>query len=196
MSEIPATYSCANGEWGPWHAMVKGPGDVKVLRHGRWWETIERRDINKDKTLCGIQLTDQWERSSNEVGNIECKRCRAILRKEGKLDKHSKLLPKDVREDLPALYSQEDVEDPIVRVKFFDPSGSWTWYAIEGEEQEDGDWLFFGLVKGFEEELGYFVLSELESVKGQFGLGIERDKHFKPKPLSEVWDRWPFEKEE
>lgn len=102
-----------------------------------------------------------------------------------------KLLTKEIRDRLPALYSQEDIDDPIVQAKFFDPTGSWTWYVIEGEEQE-GDWLFLGLVKGFEEELGYFTLSELESVKGAFGLGIERDKWFKPKPLSEVWDRWPF----
>lgn len=184
MTEIPATYSCANGEWGPWHALVKGPGEVRV--NG---QIIEHRDESKDKTLCGIQLTEMWERSSNEPGKIECKRCRKILRAQGKLDKHSKLLPMEIREQLPHLYSQEDVEDPLVQVKFFNPSGSWTWYVIEGSQREDGDWLFFGLVDGFFEELGYFTLSELEGVQGQFGLGIERDKWFRPKPLSEVSSR-------
>jgi hypothetical protein len=38
--------------------------------------------------------------------------------------------------------------------------------------------MFFGLVEGHEKELGYFNLSELQSVKGPFGLKIERDMHF------------------
>lgn len=45
---------------------------------------------------------------------------------------------------------------------------------------------FFGLVHGWDEELGYFGLEELESVELQFGLGIERDKSWKAKPLREV----------
>ena len=65
-----------------------------------------------------------------------------------------------------------------VLVKFFNPCGSGTWYAIEGEKQEDGDWLFFGLCDIHEKELGNFLLSELQSVKLPFGLRIERDMHF------------------
>jgi len=45
---------------------------------------------------------------------------------------------------------------------------------------------FFGLVKGFEEEFGYFTLSELEGVTGPMGLKIERDLYFKPCKLSEL----------
>lgn len=93
-----------------------------------------------------------------------------------------KLLTKENRSKLPALGSQENVEDPVVQVKFFTPDSSWTWYATEF----DGKDMFFGLVDGFEPELGYFSLSELESVRGPMGLAIERDMHFKPKPLSEV----------
>ena len=96
-----------------------------------------------------------------------------------------KLLTKEILKKLPPLYSQENNPDPTVWVKFFDPTGSWTWYATEGS-QEDDDFIFFGLVDGFEEELGNFSLKELESVKGKFGLGIERDMYFIPKPLSQV----------
>ena len=92
-----------------------------------------------------------------------------------------KLMTAAIKKSLPALYSNENTPDPIVRVKFFDPCGSWTWYATEF----DGEDTFFGLVDGFEEELGYFSLSELESIRGPFGLGIERDLHFEPKPLSQ-----------
>ena len=46
-------------------------------------------------------------------------------------------------------------------------------YSTDGD-----DWTFFGLVNLYGEELGYFTLSELQSVKLPFGLSIERDKHF------------------
>jgi hypothetical protein len=38
--------------------------------------------------------------------------------------------------------------------------------------------MFFGLVDLHEKELGYFALSELQSVRLQFGLKIERDMYF------------------
>ena len=91
------------------------------------------------------------------------------------------LLTDEIRQKLPQLYSQEDVEDPIAQVKFFHPLSNWTWYATEF----DGEDLFFGLVQGCEEELGYFSLSEMESIKIG-GLGIERDLHFTPTPLSKL----------
>ena len=94
-----------------------------------------------------------------------------------------KLMTKEILDRIPALYSQENEPDPMVHVKFFDPTGSWTWYATEFDPKEG---TFFGLVKGFEEELGYFSLAELESVRGRLGLGIERDLHFTPCRLSAI----------
>jgi Protein of unknown function (DUF2958) len=79
------------------------------------------------------------------------------------------------------LYSQEKAPDPIVHAKFFTPDSNWTWYVTEGEIEED-DFRFFGYVRGLEEEWGYSVLSELESVRGPLGLAIERDLHFTPGP--------------
>ena len=47
---------------------------------------------------------------------------------------------------MPALYSQEQESDPLVVCKFFDPVGSWTWYATEGSPvDEDG---YYGTDKG------------------------------------------------
>jgi len=94
----------------------------------------------------------------------------------------AQLLPKAVREALPAIGTTEYDEDPLVRAKFFYPDFSWTWYAIEF----DGDDLFFGLVDGFEKELGYFRLSDLMENRGKLGLEIERDRFFTPCPLSEL----------
>jgi hypothetical protein len=76
------------------------------------------------------------------------------------------------------LYSTEKQDVTPVLVKFFNPCGSGTWYALEAEKQEDGDWMFFGLCELHERELGYFALSELESVRLHFGLKIERDLYF------------------
>lgn len=89
-----------------------------------------------------------------------------------------KLLTKEIIDNLPALYSTESVplKDKIVICKFFAPWNSWTWYVFEGEKQEDGDYLFFGIVHGHEKECGYFSLSELQSIRWPFGLKIERDR--------------------
>jgi len=102
-----------------------------------------------------------------------------------------KLLTKEITNKLPLLGSQDgkNPKDVPVVIKFFDPMGSWTWYVTEGEEQPDGDWMFFGLVRGFESELGYFCLSELQSVKAYRVLGIERDRHFGEHSLAEVQDK-------
>jgi hypothetical protein len=86
----------------------------------------------------------------------------------------------ELRRRLPPLYSTEGKRDPIAQAKFFTPWTDWTWYAIEF----DGDDLFFGLVDGFEVELGYFSLNEMESIRGPGGLKIERDDHFTPVKLS------------
>ena len=104
-----------------------------------------------------------------------------------------KLLTQEIRNRLPALYSQEDKGGKaVVHVKFFTPDSSpWTWYATEGKPVLDDsgaeiDFQFFGLVHGFEKEFGYFSLKELELVRGPLGLPIERDLHWQPKTLEEI----------
>jgi hypothetical protein len=74
--------------------------------------------------------------------------------------------------------------DPLPVVKFFNPMGAATWLATELDE--DGDTLFGLADLGFDcPELGYFSLSEIESVRLPGGLGIERDLYFEPRfPLS------------
>lgn len=105
-----------------------------------------------------------------------------------------KLLTKEIRKAIPKLRSQDGKgAKAIAYVKFFSPTSSWTWYASEGEPVLDDngkevDFEFFGLVYGQDREFGYFTLNQLASVKGPFGLGIERDKMFKPKPLAECWN--------
>ncbi len=118
-----------------------------------------------------------------------------------------KLLTKANKVAIPPLYSQENNSDPQAVVKFFTPWGRWTWFVTEGGlicpehglcdcrecPQPWTEFLFFGFVKsGLDpnfDELGYFRLSELQSVRGPApfsSLGVERDLYFKPKPLSAV----------
>lgn len=95
------------------------------------------------------------------------------------------LLTRALRESLPALYSQEGSADPIVHAKFFTPDAEWTWYVTEGSPA-GADFRFFGFVEGLESEWGYFLLSELKSVRGRLGLRIERDLHFVPVRFSRL----------
>ena len=83
--------------------------------------------------------------------------------------------------------SQEHRTDPLVIAKFFTPDSNWTWYAIEYDEQEQ---MFFGLVSGFETELGYFSKIELEYTRGSLGLFPERDLHFNECRLSEIYKQY------
>ena len=74
--------------------------------------------------------------------------------------------------------SQEEIRDPVIVAKFFNPIGSGTWYATEYDPATK---TFFGYVSIFgdwNDEWGTFSLEELESYKGPFGLGIERDLYW------------------
>ena len=94
-----------------------------------------------------------------------------------------KLLTEEIKKKLPPLYAQDGKGGKaIVHVKFFTPDANWTWYATEF----DGEDTFFGLVDGHCKELGYFSLSELQSVKGALGLPIERDLYWQPKTLDQI----------
>ena len=78
----------------------------------------------------------------------------------------------------------EAPEDAMALVKLFDPCGAWTWYlaSYNPETRE-----CFGLVHGFEEEYGYISMEELVKIRGRFGLPIERDLHWKPRPLNQCF---------
>ena len=82
------------------------------------------------------------------------------------------------------LYSQENEEDPVVPVKFFNPCGAGTWYLTEYNPENH---LAFGYVTGLGgDELGYISLDELSEIRLVAGLTIERDLHWTPCRLSEI----------
>jgi len=98
------------------------------------------------------------------------------------------LMTKEIAAMAQAQYpAGSDMEKQRVVAKFFAPWSSWTWYVMN-QDPEDPDYLW-GIVKGYEIETGSFSLSELQRIKGQFGLGIERDTGFRLLPAAEVWKR-------
>lgn len=61
-------------------------------------------------------------------------------------------------------------------VKYFTPWGAATWLITEAEQQPDGDWMLYGYCTlGYEWEWGTLMLSELQALRGPFGLTTERD---------------------
>lgn len=100
------------------------------------------------------------------------------------------LLTKQIRKQLPPLYSTEAValEEKIAVCKFFTPDANWTWYACEFDPADE---IFFGYVIGLEPEWGYFSLKELTEVRGFLGLPVERDLSFVPQPIKHyLVDAW------
>ena len=95
-----------------------------------------------------------------------------------------KLLTKSITEKAKKQYDEGSDMEQMVVAKFFNPVGSWTWYLMNMEENNDYCW---GIVDGFAVEMGSFSMKELQDTKLQFGLGIERDTSFKPVPASELW---------
>ncbi len=98
------------------------------------------------------------------------------------------LLDGETRAVLPPLYANEHLGiKAIAPVKYFSPDSGWVWYPTE----YDGVDIFFGLVSGFELELGYFTLGDLEAIRGPLGLPIERDLYYQPTDLETIqtWHR-------
>ncbi len=107
-------------------------------------------------------------------------------------DNHSglrrhKLMTKELGEKIPALYANENAPDydaVVAHVKLFSPYADWTWYVTEWNPQT-GE--CFGLVDGFEMELGYFDLTEMAEAKVRGVVpAVERDLYWKPKTIGEI----------
>lgn len=96
-----------------------------------------------------------------------------------------KLMTREIEDKIPALYEQDGKgDDAIVYAHYFCIANGWDWYATEYDRN---DRLFFGLVKGFETEYGYFSLDEFEETNKHYGFPvIERDMYWKPRTIAEL----------
>lgn len=117
-------------------------------------------------------------------------------------------LTKAIAKALPAIYSTEKAapSEKIAKLKIFNPCGAGTWYVFEADalvNPSEEVWMplseavkknvpysdvkFFGYVTGLGcNEMGYFLLSEMQAVKGPFGIGLEIDKWYTPESLAEI----------
>ena len=96
-------------------------------------------------------------------------------------------MTKELAGAIPPLYANDGADDPdavVTRVKLFSPYNGWRWYITEWDSETG---TCFGLVEGFETELGYFDLTELAEVT-VFGSvpAVERDLYWEPKTLGEI----------
>jgi hypothetical protein len=83
---------------------------------------------------------------------------------------------------LPSTDAAYAENDPILHVKLFCPQA--TWY-IAGFDPQTG--LAYGVTDLFEIEVGDFDMNEIKALRPKpFGLPVERDLHWKPRPMSEV----------
>lgn len=71
--------------------------------------------------------------------------------------------------------------------QFFAPTGISTWYLYDYDPVDKIFMAYVNLIGAEFAECGPVSLAELEEAKfPPFGLGIERDMHWTPRPLSEV----------
>lgn len=97
-----------------------------------------------------------------------------------------KLMTKTLQQRFAKIGSQENNPDPIIIAKFFNPTGAGTWYATEYDPETRTLFGYVSIFGDWNDEWGYFSLDELQSYKGKFGLGIERDLYFEETPASQI----------
>ena len=102
-----------------------------------------------------------------------------------------KMITKKIAEDTPTINRGDEMkmEEQTVTAKFFDPTGSFTWYLLELDN--DGDYAYGFVTSEYEPfgEFGPFSIKELKEVELPAGLYIERDKYFEPMNLKELYDK-------
>ena len=98
-----------------------------------------------------------------------------------------KLITEEVGDTIPALYAHEHVknhDDVLATAKLFSPYTGWRWYITEWQAETG---TCFGLVEGFETEIGYFDLTELAEATVFGGVpAVERDLYWQPKTIGEI----------
>ncbi len=107
-------------------------------------------------------------------------------------DRHSarrghQLMTRTLAAQIPPLGASDDASDLdalLVPAKLFSPYTGWRWYIAEWDARTG---RCFGLVQGFETELGSFDLTELAEATVLGGVpAVERDLYCNPKTLGEI----------
>ena len=72
--------------------------------------------------------------------------------------------------------------DPVACVKLFNPTGQGSWYIAAYDPKTR---QAYGAADLFEFEYGSIDMEELVTFRGRFGLPIERDLSWTPRPISQ-----------
>ena len=101
-----------------------------------------------------------------------------------------KLFTKEILKRLPKLgtTSELSMSEVTVQAKLFNPMGAHTWYLIEYDPESKIAHAFCNLGDPQMAEIGDVSITELEELRLPLGLGIERDIHFEPRNLKEIYD--------
>lgn len=94
-------------------------------------------------------------------------------------------LPEPLKQELIAESKRpEGKKTGIAAIKYFNPGGAGTWWISEYDPESDA---FFGIAKILEVEYGHISRKELRETRvPPFGVWIERDYYWTPKPLEEI----------
>ena len=97
------------------------------------------------------------------------------------------LITKEIQKKLDKNFAlSKEGKDTKPVLKLFTPWGGATWLISEIED--DGDTMFGLCDLGLGHvELGYVSLNELKSIKGKFGMRVERDMYFSSNETMQEW---------
>ena len=85
-----------------------------------------------------------------------------------------------IGEILPSLEYVDEYENPQTIAHFTNQQG-WEWFIIAGKDLGNGDLYLFGLVNGYERELGFFTLKQI------LGVGAVYDLDFIPIGVFDIY---------
>jgi hypothetical protein len=98
-----------------------------------------------------------------------------------------KLFNKTIDRQLFKQYSLgSDLSKQEVVAKIFNPTGNGRWYILNSDP-EDPDYLWAIVDLGYGAEVGSVSRNDLETYRGRFGLGFERDLGFDPINAEELY---------
>ncbi len=83
----------------------------------------------------------------------------------------------------PALFAQEDTDDPVMYLKLSSPGTTWNCYVAEASKL-NGDLVLYGLFVGDNKRWGQLRLRKLEQDLQRQGLDLRVDQDFTPTKLS------------
>lgn len=85
-----------------------------------------------------------------------------------------------IKNILPSLDLVDEQENPQAIAHFTNQQG-WEWYIIAGKPLENNDFYLFGLVNGYEKELGFFTLNQILQTRAVY------DIDFKPIGVFDIY---------